>query len=583
MVPPAGVLDAVMASARATASLQAQQFRWIAAFGRPGVAVPISAVLTALCNGPGVAFLGLPAEEDFEPGKAWEDTSVYGDRAWHAAVVEQAAKFAAAELAAALRMAPLTARTRLAVATDVVDRLPATLAALQSGQVDYGHVAAMVEATAYVDGDVCAQVEQRLITAGAPAAADEQPEPELDLDLGDAGDVDGGDADVDGGSPRPGPAASMTPGQLRKAAERAVIDLDPDAADRRAELARARRGVGVRGLGDDMSRLYADLLSSDAAVAFGLLDRLASDLPPESVAGRGVGQLRADIFADLFAHLATHGHIDLRGGAFDDADADADGNANAVDAQAPAPGETDCSDDLMADPGEAQAAPTAPTDQATPTAGGLDYEAWWTARTGTPVVLRPGFDCHLEVTVPLSTLAGLDDCAAELTGHGAITADLARALAAAFTKVTITPVPDPPPGTTSSSPPRTPRCDHPGCHDSPECGSELDRGQSRYQPPNAVAEHVRNRDRTCRFPGCAQPARRCDLDHRISWNDGGSTCPCDLDALCRTHHRLKTFTTWRAVRTDNTLTWTSPLGRTYIDAPLARPTGSHIDPDPPPF
>src|SRR6186713_1750785 len=72
VVPPAGVLDAVVASARATASLQAQQFRWTAAFGRPGVAVPIAAVLTALCNGPGVAFLGLPAEEDFEPGKAWE-------------------------------------------------------------------------------------------------------------------------------------------------------------------------------------------------------------------------------------------------------------------------------------------------------------------------------------------------------------------------------------------------------------------------------------------------------------------------------------------------------------------------------
>ena len=37
--------------------------------------------------------------------------------------------------------------------------------ALQAGQVDYGHVAAMLEATAYVDDEVCAQVEQRLITA----------------------------------------------------------------------------------------------------------------------------------------------------------------------------------------------------------------------------------------------------------------------------------------------------------------------------------------------------------------------------------------------------------------------------------
>ena len=104
----------------------------------------------------------------------------------------------------------------------------------------------------------------------------------------------------------------MTPGQLRTAAERAVIDADPDAADRRAEHARSRRGIGVRGLGGDMSRLHADLLSPDAATAYALLDQLAQDLPKECRDGRGINQLRADIFADLFTHLATHGHIDLR-------------------------------------------------------------------------------------------------------------------------------------------------------------------------------------------------------------------------------------------------------------------------------
>ena len=118
------------------------------------------------------------------------------------------------------------------------------------------------------------------------------------------------------------------------------------------------------------------------------------------------------------------------------------------------------------------------------------------------------------------------------------------------------------------------RCDHPECHDTPDCGTPLDRGRSRYQPPDSVADHVRHRDRTCRFPGCHQPARRCDLDHRQPWNDGGPTCPCNLDTLCRTHHRLKTFTPWHATRTHNTLTWTSPLGRTYADHPQARPTGS---------
>ena len=69
---------------------------------------------------------------------------------------------------------------------------------------------------------------------------------------------------------------------------------------------------------------------------------------------------------------------------------------------------------------------------------GLDYEAWWAARTGAPITLRPGFTCNLDITIALSTLAGLDNCAAHLAGHGAITADLARALAAAHSKITIT-------------------------------------------------------------------------------------------------------------------------------------------------
>ena len=202
---------------------------------------------------------------------------------------------------------------------------------------------------------------------------------------------------------------------------------------------------------------------------------------------------------------------------------------------------------------------------------GLDYEAWWAARTGAPITLRPGFTCNLDITIALSTLAGLDNCAATLTGHGAITADLARALAAAHSNITITAIPNPP---GVNSPGTAPRCDHPECHDTPDCGTPLDRGRSRYQPPDSVADKVRHRDRTCRFPGCHQPARRCDLDHRQPWNDGGPTCPCNLDTLCRTHHRLKTFTTWHATRTTNTLTWTSPLGRTYTDHPQAKPTGS---------
>jgi hypothetical protein len=35
-----------------------------------------------------------------------------------------------------------------------------------------------------------------------------------------------------------------------------------------------------------------------------------------------------------------------------------------------------------------------------------------------------------------------------------------------------------------------------------------------YRPGDALERHLTVRDRTCTFPGCRQPAHRCDLDHR---------------------------------------------------------------------
>jgi hypothetical protein len=43
--------------------------------------------------------------------------------------------------------------------------------------------------------------------------------------------------------------------------------------------------------------------------------------------------------------------------------------------------------------------------------------------------------------------------------------------------------------------------------------------EPRYVPSRKLADFVRCRDLTCRFPGCDEPAYRCDLDHtsRIRW------------------------------------------------------------------
>ncbi len=89
-----------------------------------------------------------------------------------------------------------------------------------------------------------------------------------------------------------------------------------------------------------------------------------------------------------------------------------------------------------------------------------------------------------------------------------------------------------------------------------------------YAPSQALAEFVRCRDLTCRFPGCDQPAMRCDLDHTIPHGDGGPTHASNLKSLCRLHHLMKTFWGWRDHQLpDATIIWTSPSGQTYVTTP----------------
>lgn len=89
-----------------------------------------------------------------------------------------------------------------------------------------------------------------------------------------------------------------------------------------------------------------------------------------------------------------------------------------------------------------------------------------------------------------------------------------------------------------------------------------------YVPSKALADFVRCRDLTCRWPGCDRPAVDCDLDHTIPYADGGPTHASNLKCYCRTHHLVKTFWGWRDQQLpDGTLILTSPAGRTYVTTP----------------
>lgn len=92
-----------------------------------------------------------------------------------------------------------------------------------------------------------------------------------------------------------------------------------------------------------------------------------------------------------------------------------------------------------------------------------------------------------------------------------------------------------------------------------------------HEATTAMREHVVLRDARCVFPGCRRDSRSGDQDHIEPWvplDQGGPPGQTRLDnlaPLCRTHHRVKTFTDWDyRRRPEGSYAWTSPTGHTYL-------------------
>lgn len=159
----------------------------------------------------------------------------------------------------------------------------------------------------------------------------------------------------------------------------------------------------------------------------------------------------------------------------------------------------------------------------------------------------------VDVVVDLPTLLGLADEPAQVLGHGPVPAEVARELAAdAGWRRWVT---------------------------EPVTGHLLDVGTTVYAPPARLRDYLLAAHRTCCFPGCSQPSRRCQLDHVVPFpraggspapdpdgapGSNGSTSAANLRPLCGKHHLLKTFHHWEpVVEDDGSLTWTDPAGSTH--------------------
>jgi hypothetical protein len=68
-------------------------------------------------------------------------------------------------------------------------------------------------------------------------------------------------------------------------------------------------------------------------------------------------------------------------------------------------------------------------------------------------------------------------------------------------------------------------------------GEPLSVGRKRRTIPGSMKRALLQRDRTCRFPGCANRLY-LEAHHIVHWADGGDTSLRNMAALCSAHHRF---------------------------------------------
>ena len=523
-------------------------------------------------------------------------------------VPEAAASLAAAEVAAALRISPVTAGIRVREAETMTTDLAPTLNLLHNGTLDRGKARIIAEHCAPLTPDHKAMLQDLVLPHGG----------------------------------------TSTSSELRELAAQAVIVIDPDGADERHKAAAARRDIALSALPDAMATLRAFLPADGAVKIFQVSDLLATGTAGTPGDTRGIGARRIDALVDIADQLLTHGYLDLGnylGGPLpdhglhdpaprpdqseDSSGGDSDSNLTVDTASTsdfgPADDSTDHENIGDTDPeqgnendqhpdrhardsgqleatvgteselsnelvGQPLAEP--PTDAGQPnqrpiSAGRYDQqpvdtaedekpEASPVARVSPPVagvwrresneIAAPACNCgtrelgrdqvghvfrrqgrapHLSVTIGLDTLAGLDNLPGLLAGFGAIPAGMARSIAISASTVTALII-------------------------DPGTGRAVDAGSLTYRPRQELRDQVAALLNYCQFPSCRQPAWRCDVDHRTAFDHqnaaaGGPTSRHNAGPLCRRHHLFKHHSEWR-IRLDPdrvTVHWASPTGHHY--------------------
>jgi uncharacterized protein DUF222 len=462
-------------------------------------------------------------------------------------------EFAATELAAALGESRGRAEELLGCAWELAARLPGTAAALRDGAISWSKAGIILRATQFLDEAEAAAAEGKVL----------------------------------------GRAGRLTPGGLRAAIARAVMEVAPEKARTRRE--QAARDARVERWAEDSGNaalMGRELPPDEVLAADQRITAWAGELKKAGLEG-GMDVLRARAYLDLLLGKDSRPRPEAAGGGPDGAAQEAGGGAEPGDPEARSP---------------ERGGPVGPGQPGQP---------------GGPAAGRvpAGFAARVNLTVPLATATGLADRPGELAGLGPIDPWLARDLATAAAAhpgttwcITVTDQhghavghgcarpepkshriragPGPPPGGGTGfaftpagrdGPPGgygTWRLRTPG--NGPDLIVALDpiatencehRWQARGHDPGARLRHLTQvRHATCTGPGCRRPAAQSDFEHNIPYQAGGRTCLCNGGPKCRRDHRLKQHPRWKADQLpDGTFRWTTPAGRAYATEPTRYP------------
>ncbi len=480
--------------------------------------------------------------------------------------------FVADEVSYDLRMSWHGAADRISYACDLAGRLPVTFAALGAGLIDPVHAKIISEQTDVLSAADAAKADPLLAAA----------------------------------------AQKKTYAELRAAAAKLVLKLDPESAERRKQ-ARRKNDAHVRPFREESGNagmVARELPSDEVLASWQHVEQRARELRAAGMPG-SLRELRWRAYLDLLQERDSRLTVTPAPG------------------QDPGQRQGPAGDDGLQDgpdgnggpsPGPHSPAGTGPDRRARPDGS---------ARPDGPGT-GPCLAALVNITVPLATLLGQSGTPGEAGGFGLLDAGTARDLIAAagrspHTRWCVTVLhPDgtaaahgcaagrhpPPPGPEPPGPeppgPEPPATGPPGTS-SPgsSCGTSgspdqrpppdtraqdylrslgvrlalIARGncdhrhaETGYQPSRKLQHLIRTRSTRCSAPGCGRPAARCDLDHTVAWDKGGITCECGLAPLCRHHHRCKQARGWQLTQPEpGVLQWRTPAGRTFTTTPTVYP------------